>query len=284
MTRRELDVTTRDVLGRSTVDGRVLRLPEQLPRTTYEHVDKALRAMGGKWDRKLRGHVFDFDPSELLAETVDQGSYADPKRDHEQFWTPPELALDMVKRAGLNTRFRGIGPRVLEPSAGSGNIVRPLLDWGCDVDAVEIHAPTAKRLVEQFDRAADRRQLTVHARDFVGWAHRDETPRFDAVVMNPPFSNCQDCDHIRLAHRLVKPGGRLVAVASPHWTFAGDAKSVLFRRWLDELGAKVTELPVGTFAESGTQVGARLIEIAKPGQAAKAPTPKVDDLPLFAVA
>lgn len=42
----------------------------------------------------------------------------------------------------------------------------------------------------------------------------DTTLRFDAVIMNPPFSRRQDVRHITKAMSMLKPGGRLAAIAS----------------------------------------------------------------------
>jgi len=62
------------ILRRSTFAGNVLTLPEQLDRETYLRVAKALTAARGKWDRKVKGHVFPLDPRELMADAVDTGT------------------------------------------------------------------------------------------------------------------------------------------------------------------------------------------------------------------
>jgi 16S rRNA G1207 methylase RsmC len=38
--------------------------------------------------------------------------------------------------------------------------------------------------------------------------------QFDRIVMNPPFDHDTDIDHIRHAYRMLKPGGRLVAICA----------------------------------------------------------------------
>jgi len=45
------------------------------------------------------------------------------------------------------------------------------------------------------------------------------------------------------------------------WTFGAQKKQKEFKEWLDEVGAVITNLPSGTFKESGTEVGAVIIEI-----------------------
>lgn len=62
-------------------------------------------------------------------------------RDHSksQFFTPPKLAQRLVDWAGVCRAGNFDEPyRVLEPSAGNGAIVRPLLAAGAEVYAVEI--------------------------------------------------------------------------------------------------------------------------------------------------
>lgn len=58
-----------------------------------------------------------------------------PARDlaHDQWWTPPELAREMVRLAGVQP-----GDHVLEPSAGAGAIVEALLEAGATVEAHEL--------------------------------------------------------------------------------------------------------------------------------------------------
>jgi hypothetical protein len=50
--------------------------------------------------------------------------------------------------------------------------------------------------------------------DFIDWSHDAMCRRqlFDAVVMNPPFSDGRARDHVQAAGLIVKPTGRLVAI------------------------------------------------------------------------
>ena len=38
------------------------------------------------------------------------------------------------------------------------------------------------------------------------------THKYDVIIMNPPFENHQDIEHVQHAYSLLKPGGRLVAI------------------------------------------------------------------------
>ncbi|MNW66198.1 hypothetical protein D3C74_446450 [compost metagenome] len=54
--------------------------------------------------------------------------------------------------------------------------------------------------------------------------------------MNPPFEKGKDVDHVLKAYECLKDGGKLIAIMSPHWTFASDSKSIHFRNWLNDKG------------------------------------------------
>ena len=245
------------VLARASITGNVLVLPEQLDCETYLRVAKTLTAARGKWDRKAKGHVFPFDPRELMADAVETGAVIDAKKTLQFFETPDELAQRMVGLANVSA-----GDRVLEPSAGLGRIVRHLIGRDAVIDAVEIDETNCRTLRDIRDRSGG--QLTVCREDFQTY-HAVDATRFDAVVMNPPFANNLDITHIRLAWDMLTPGGRLVAICSEGPFFRQDRAAVAFREWLDAIDATVEKLPADTFRESGTGVATRLIVACAPG-------------------
>ena len=51
-----------------------------------------MEQLGGKWNRKAGGHVFDYDPSEKIEDILLTGEYTDAKKDYQFFPTPPDLA------------------------------------------------------------------------------------------------------------------------------------------------------------------------------------------------
>ncbi len=97
----------------------------------------------------------------------------------------------------------------------------------------------------------------------------EEPPAFDRVIMNPPFSRCQDIAHVRKAFDWLAPGGRLAAIMSPHWTFAGDKASLDFRAWLDSQGDGTIyswssqTIEAGAFRGEGTGVNTLILLIHK---------------------
>lgn len=246
-----------DILTRSSVDDRVLFLPKgQLARPLYEAVDKALKALGGKWNRKLGGHLFERDPNEALSAALASGSVLDRKRALEQFWTPPDLVRRMCSLAG-NLE----GADVLEPSAGMGHILFEIIGRGGWPVAVELDRELAVQLESEVEG-----KWPIIAADFLSWRPRgpETTELFDVVLMNPPFSRNQDIAHVRRAYDLLKPYGQLVAITSPHWTFAQDRQSRDFHEWIRTVpGTYWEKLPDGTFKESGTGVGSILLKLCK---------------------
>ena len=242
----------RDILARSAIDGRALTLPDQLDRPTYLRVDKILRAAGAKWDRRARAHLFPFDPRQLLADAVGSGAVVDRTRTLQFFETPPALAARMVDLARIRP-----GQAALEPSAGQGRIVLSLLAAGARVRAVEPDARNCDVL-----RASTEADVWQGA--FQAFA-ADSRQRFDAVVMNPPFSGGQDTAHIRLAWDQLAEGGRLVAVCSEGPFFRQTKRDAAFRAWLQAIDAHVEALASDSFKVSGTGVQTRLIVATRPG-------------------
>ena len=170
------------------------------------------------------------------------------------FPTPKPLAERMAQLAGVEP-----GARVLEPSAGNGNLADAAKAAGAAVDTVEVSDALRKIL--------EAKGHTLAGRDFDSF--EPEGGQYDAVIMNPPFSNRQDAAHIMRAWDMVRPGGKLVAIAGEGVFFGSDAKAQAFRDWLDEHGADVEKLPAGTFEDKSllatTSANARLIVLQKPG-------------------
>lgn len=164
------------------------------------------------------------------------------------FPTPKAIVSKMLDAADIQP-----GDKVLEPSAGKGDIA----------DAIREQVPEAKLdTVEQQHRL--RQILELKGHNLAGQDFLEHAGQYDKIVMNPPFEKGADVDHVRHAFELLKPGGRLVAVMSPHAEFASDKKSTDFRAWVDSLDGTSEKLPEGSFKESGTGVGTRLVVIDKP--------------------
>lgn len=162
------------------------------------------------------------------------------------FPTPPALAAEMVRRAGIRQ-----GDRVLEPSAGTGRLAKAAKEAGAWVVCVEFNHSLIGRLLDM--------GFEVICKDFMEYT---QPARVDAVIMNPPFSNGADIDHVRHAYDLLTEGN-LVAIMSEGSFYRSDKKATAFRAWLESVGGESEQLPAGTFRQSGTNVSTRLVTISK---------------------
>lgn len=184
------------------------------------------------------------------------------------FPTPAPVVARMIEAADIPA-----GARILEPSAGSGAIL----------DGVRVvHPDATMQAIERHATLCDvlrGKGYSVHAGDFFDYDAPAE--RFDRVLMNPPFENGQDMEHVRRAFTWLKPGGRLVAIMSPGPFFRQDRKATEFRAWFDDIGGTREDIPAGAFKESGTGIATVLIVLDKddaPAEIATEPTPAKVDL------
>jgi protein-L-isoaspartate O-methyltransferase len=232
-----LDDQTLEVLMRSKIEGCNLTLPGQLPREDYLRVAKAIEAAGGKWNRKSGRHVFPHDVRETLNIGSESVEVVNVQQSFQAFNTPPGVASQMMVLADLTS-----GDKVLEPSAGTGNLVLAALAHGIfrdDITAVEIDPKKAAAL-----------KCKSVCADFL--TCNGDLGKFDCVLMNPPFTGGQDVKHIKHALTFLEPGGRLVAICS------GGPKA---KAALEPLASHWEELPEGAFSESGTGVRTVLLMI-----------------------
>lgn len=142
-------------------------------------------------------------------------------------FTPPELAKELVALAGVRK-----ASRVLEPEAGIGNIADAAKEVTDHVDCIERMSDFCEILKLKKHNVIGNDLLTA-----------ETAPIYDAVVMNPPFS--EECEHIKRAFDFLRPGGSLVAVCSSSIQWKSTRKYEQFRDWLsehthsiDECGAK----------------------------------------------
>jgi protein-L-isoaspartate O-methyltransferase len=159
------------------------------------------------------------------------------------FPTPAALAERMVDLAELKPT-----DRVLEPSAGTGVILRAI-GPGPDKVAVEINSNLVNELTRQSLSGT-----RIHQADFLQC--NGDLGKFDAVIMNPPFENAVDIKHITNAMNMLKPGGRLVAICAN-----GPRQNAQLRPLVESMGGSWEQLPAGTFIESGTGVNTVLMSL-----------------------
>ena len=266
MSKHDITITPeiRAILSASAFGTDLLTLPETMPREKYVAVNKVIEAAGGKWNRGAKGHVF---PPEYLArfQRIIEGSdekiidlQAYQKKELNAFYTPPAIAA-------IAASYLGIGPdcTVLEPSAGRGALATAAYNIEADVTCVEIDK----------DACTDLRSLGFEVFNF---DFLDLTPKalgelcdvpggkFDAVLMNPPFSKGRDAAHVKHALNFDKRGGRIVAIIAKSFTFRDDRAYAEFRDiFAAHNGTIVRELPEGTFKDAGTNIATYLITLDK---------------------
>lgn len=213
--------------------------PRQLDRKLYQAVNDVLDALGGKWSRSAKAHIFDAPCADRISDAVDSGLYTRPD-DMGWFPTPPELAARVARVALIEP-----GMAVLEPSAGEGALCAAALVYTGCVAAYELDERRAQACVSKAAVAPIRADfLTV-------------TPerKFDRVIMNPPFARRADIHHVMHARKFLVPGGVLVAIMSGGIEFRTDKLATEFRQHVDTL----ERLPDGSFTSSGTDVRTVLV-------------------------
>ena len=245
-----------EVLKGCTIDGNIVKLPEgQLERKLYEDVAKALNLIGGKWKgAKVFGFVFQEDPTELLAQ-ISNGEKRNLKKEFQFFATPDKLADYMVELGVIDGLNRN--SRVCEPSAGQGSIVKSILKNKNirQVSCCEL-MPINKTFLDKIDG------VLFEADDFLSLPYSFNN-YYDRIIANPPFTKNQDIDHIYKMYDVLKPGGRMVSIASIHWQSSNNKKETEFREWLQDKGADIESIEKGAFKDSGTMVGGVIITINK---------------------
>jgi len=166
------------------------------------------------------------------------------------FPTPAPIAEKMVALADIQP-----GNRVLEPSAGTGvllgamggrmfdNSDTPYLERD-QLHAVEISQPLADKLSQEFPLTK------VKCGDFL--RVNGELGKFDRIVMNPPFSNGADIEHINHARAMLAPEGVLVALC---------ANGPRQQDKLMSIADSWEPLAPGSFKGAGTNVNTVLLSI-----------------------
>jgi phospholipid N-methyltransferase len=185
------------------------------------------------------------------------------------FPTPKELAEKMANLLDVQP-----GHRILEPSAGTGillGVIGGRMFKGTNEDttpykerdqlyAVEINHSLAQKLGSEFPLTK------IICGDFL--EQYGNLGKFDRVIMNPPFINGADIQHIKHARTFLKPGGKLVALC---------ANGPRQKRELEPLADYWEPLPEGSFSNQGTNVNVVLLTIEEPEIAIPQYVVKCDD-------
>ena len=201
-----------------------------------------------------------------------------PARRFGFFPSPDEVAERVIRNAWVIRDAKREQLRILEPSAGTGNLARRCVkrfdpkDWGYQaeryrdeyrwdnlVDCIEIQPELAHQLTVEgiYNR--------VTCADFLA-IRPNEHRLYDRIVMNPPFDRERDIDHVMHALDFLKDDGMLIAVMSAGTEFRETRKAVAFRELMAKMGAAWDDLPAGSFAEAGTYVNTLILRVWKDGR------------------
>lgn len=244
-----LDNEVLAVLDGLDVNGKAVKITRQLDRKLYEKVNKALEALGGKWNRSAKAHLFTDDPAEAIENAQMTGEVVSLKKVYDFFETPPEVVDSLLDAACIDSGKQTI----LEPSAGRGAIA----------GAIRTRYPQAKleccELMPENKAALLKAGFEVIADDFMGLTGRT----FDRIIMNPPFSKQQDVDHVMHAYGMLAKGGVLAAVMANGITFRDNGKTVALRSLIGACQGEITQLPAQSFKASGTGVNTVIVKMRK---------------------
>lgn len=255
-----MDKTIKQILGSCRIEGNSIFLPDQqFDRVTYTALNKQLTAIGGKWNRKVKAHVFPSDPTDLL-DSLLNGTHKDAKKELQMFFTPISVIREYIIPIIHSYGIKNKGFRILEPSAGSGNIIKELFFAWPDIhqiDACEIFEPN-RMLLEQIEG------VLIIGDDFLKLEGFENY--YDLIIANPPFAKNQDIDHVYKMYECLKPKGQLITLTSKHWKVSSNKKEKAFVEWLESLDDQSAyNIPPGAFNESGTNIETKLLVITKSG-------------------
>lgn len=145
--------------------------------------------------------------------------------------TPPDVAERM---AG----YLGHVESLLEPSAGTGNLILP---------ASADHITAVEKNYSLCDILQKRTRIQPACIDFLEY---HSPGKFDGVLMNPPFGKNQAKHHVHHALECLSPGGILIAIVP-----------VTFNEEVFD-GKSIEELPRNTF--STCAVSTKIVMIERP--------------------
>jgi len=152
-----------------------------------------------------------------------------------QYYPTPVAVVDSV----LDKLYGLKGQKVLEPSCGCGRFLDGLRKRGAVAHGIEYDASRAAQA-----RAKGHPVLVANFLETV------PTPDYDRVVANPPFFGTHYAKHVNHALKFLKPGGTLTAILP---ATARYDHGLVDGTWSD--------LPVGSFSESGTNINTTVLTI-----------------------
>lgn len=170
------------------------------------------------------------------------------------FPTPIDLIERLIELAEIEE-----GEHILEPSAGKGDIL----------DAIKVNFEDTVHVEAAEINYKLRELLSLKGYELVATNFLEYNPekKYDKIIMNPPFENGQDIEHVEHALELLKPNGRLVAIMGEGFYFRQFKKDQAFKKLLLSKNAYVSDSIKEGFKNGfkSTGVAVRIVAINKNG-------------------
>ena len=195
---------------RFKIDPHLLQFIQTLESQSFSFSDRSTKLISS-----LKQSLTQLEIQHLRDKAIAQGVW--------DFYPTPQAVTD--KMLSL-VNFKS-GNRILEPSAGSGDLCLALQSKGIShIDCFELHPLLQKVLLLQgFNLIGD---------DFLAATPQ---PLYDFVIANPPFSQGGVTRHTMHAFEFLRPGGRLISLAH-HYTLKPSHSDKAFFRWLKSHNAR----------------------------------------------
>lgn len=234
----------KELLKHFTTDKDKIILPEfEIDRDLYLECKTIIESCGYKYQSKKFTKPL-ADAKADLQKMISGVDITSARKQFDFFPTPEPL----VKLAQSLLQHDNSSP-ILEPSAGTGNLVSGLENHA---KAIEINPDCIETLKSK--------NIAIIGQDF----ELEKPQKFKYIIMNPPFSNRKDCKHTILAFNdWLEEGGTLVSITSGGVMQIKDKHSKAFQELYEEYGVYQEEIRSGSFKESGTNVSTMIHKFVK---------------------
>lgn len=242
----KIDKEILDIIDAGKSENNTYYLPNiKLERDIYLKINKVLETLGGKWNRKAKGHIFDSSIDDRIDNVILTGEVTDKKKELQFFETPEIIVQQLCELTNIE-----LDSKILEPSAGRGAILKGVQKFSQNLYWAEIDEDNASHI--NFGERIGKDFLKVDPNGF----------KIDRVVMNPPFTRQQDIDHVTHALKFLERG-ILVSVMSPSIKFRTNKKITDFLNKINQYHHEIIDLPEKSFASSGTLVNTIILKVYK---------------------
>lgn len=216
MKQTKVSEAVRGVLRDSTLGGQSLTLPPRdLGRKLYGEVKAFLDKLDGKWSTQGSCFLFSVDAMERLHQAIEAGYTVHRRNTYQEFFTPANIAEAMAELAYQHWEGNDIPGntfRVLEPSAGTGALVRAIEAAHTRKEGLSICACDVQQSsLAQIEASVTLRTVCC---DFLASIPPapSGTNGYHAILMNPPFDKKTWAKHVEHAIRFMVKSGCLVSV------------------------------------------------------------------------